>query len=313
MLQDKKAFMISKIRTEKTYNTAIHSILGELKYRILYLLLLTTALVTLIYFNFGFYIEFQNSYYLNYYQCIDFNWSEGIKELNESAAPNGCNVSNSFCFTDRQGLGAEVNTISSPKAQLYRTLDSTSSMANAKSDTLHLLQGLSRRPTGPFLNRVSPILIEIDEFKQFFVNFVIYFSGQVAFLYDLSASNFNKSLNPQDLSQRLVFSFYVMLLFYQLTAFLAYHSFCFLSPATTKQFRLKLFSSLQMLLSILLIHFLALPYAVSINEELSIESLDSELFFSVNFDLLNSWIECFYYLLLLAGFFMVYYLYLKRN
>jgi hypothetical protein len=67
-------------------NSKLGDIIIELKYRILYSSLLIVTLMGLIYLNLGLHIEFQGSYYLNYYQFIDFNWFEGVNELNENKA-----------------------------------------------------------------------------------------------------------------------------------------------------------------------------------------------------------------------------------
>jgi hypothetical protein len=42
-----------------------------------------TILSGLIYLNLGLYVEFLWSYYLDYFQFIDFDWSEGVQELNQ--------------------------------------------------------------------------------------------------------------------------------------------------------------------------------------------------------------------------------------
>jgi hypothetical protein len=205
------------------------------------------SLLGLIYLNLGLYIEFQGSYYLNYYQFIDFNWYEGVKELNQSLIINPSRDP-SLVLSSRL-KGGEINT-------------------------------------------------EINEFKNFFISTVNYFSGQVKLFIDLTEGNTNQLLKKQSYSQQLLFSIYMMFLFYQLTALLSYHFFCFLGPGLLKQSRVKLFQGLQMLFLTLLLHFLTLPYVITIFEELQIESLDSELFFSAPFNLLNSWVRCFYFLLI---------------
>jgi hypothetical protein len=153
------------------------------------------------------------------------------------------------------------------------------------------------------------ITIEIDEFKNFFISIVSYFSGQIKLFLDFSGNQSNVVLEKQSYSQQLLLSIYMMFLFYQLIALLGYHCFCFLGPATLKQSRLKLFQGLQILLTMLLLHFLILPYAITIYEEFLIESLDSELFFSTSFNLLNSWVYCFYFLLITIVLFLLFFSY----
>lgn len=262
---------------------ALYNIVGELKYRGLYISLATISLLLLSYLNIGLYLEFQGSYYLNYYQFIDFNWAEGIKELNHNIKylkEAGTELSNEkYSFDNNcQALPQQSSLVifENPKNQRYI---------------------------------YESIVVEIDEFKNFFLSITNYFSGQTKFVIDLHQNKTQNIFDRKKISQQLIFSIYFMSLFYQLASFLGYHCFCFLCPAITKKNRLKLIKLLQAFFIILLLHFLTLPYVIAIYQELQIENLDSELFFSSQFGFLEDWIRCFYFLLVAVILLFVFILY----
>nr|YP_025803.1 SecY-independant transporter protein [Tupiella akineta]AAQ18762.1 SecY-independant transporter protein [Tupiella akineta] len=309
--------------TEKQKESPIiYGIIRELKYRVLYIGLAIMSLLGFVYLNLGLYIEFQGSYYLNYYQSIDFNWYESVKELNQSVvtltsrdasfpetlhkmqSPFG-GTNSSLKALNKHVIGAQLLY---PKQELldFKT-GYLNSVANANLQSVRnykLSHGTFEHGSW---NNSKPSNIEIDEFKNFFISTVSYFSGQMKLFLDFSEGNKIQLLEKQGYSQQLLFSIYMISIFYQLTALLGYHCFCFLGPATLKQSRLKLFRGLQILFNTLLLHFLALPYVVTVYEELQIENIDSELFFSVSFNLLNSWVHCFYFLLVTLAFVLMFF------
>lgn len=75
-----KKIPLSLPRSFNLPNLIIWDILNEVKFRVFYSLAIICILSCFIYLNLGFYVEFLWSYYLDYYQFIDFNWSEGIEE-----------------------------------------------------------------------------------------------------------------------------------------------------------------------------------------------------------------------------------------
>ena len=226
--------------------SGLDSISRELKYRVLYLGLVLLALTGFIYINLGLYIEFQWSYYFNYYQFSDFDWREGIRELSRW----------------------EVDFIN--------------------KDALHLEQkGLE-------------VGVEIEEFKNFFVSIISCFSTQ-------SSPALNQGLvgtasrQSGIVGSQLTYAIYLAFLTYQLILLSVYHSFCFFCPAVLQQSRVTLFSCLQGLILALLLHFMCLPYVLSIYEEFLIEGVDTELFYIPSRDLLTAWVACFYSLLTVMG------------
>lgn len=293
----------------------MHSVLGELKYRILYVGLLSCCLVGLIYLNLGLYIEFQWAYYFNYYQFIDFDWYEGIRELNKSLHPK--KPATYLTCTEEAGSGLfPLNpffegavdfkkSIVDQVAAFFTTLQKLQEVALTILDPWDKKASLAEQwregsfnynTTSPQNTHYEKVNVEIDEFNSFFISIVGCFSGQLAIpLLELPSSTSEITQTP---NRSPIFGLYIMLIFYQLATFIAYHCFCFLGPGVLNQSRIRLFRLLQTAFILFLFHFLATPYIVATNQELQIEGIDSELFFAANLDLLNSWIWCFYILLI---------------
>lgn len=297
----------SKNNPNSLKNSAIFSIFEEIKYRAFYLALLIIFLLGLVYLNYGLIIEFQGSYYSNYYQFIDFNWSEGVKEINESLTlktkPNSTyeNLNERF-FTLPDGSAATKELKKLYGSYLWLKNETIDQLENYQECEAHqktfLKQGFTlavspdRAKTTAFYKSSSFSSIEIDEYKPFFISTLSYFSGQIKFIYNV-AVNFESSFfeKPRNLY------IYFMFIFYQLAVISAYHGFCLVGPAMTQRFRLKLLKSLAFFYLLLALHFLITPTVMAICFELQIENLDSELFYGNSFDFLKLWIKSFYWLL----------------
>lgn len=278
--------------TQNTAQPIIKSILGEFKYRVLYTLLLLAMLIGLIYLNLGLYLEFNRAYYLGYYQFIDFNWSSGVVELNESLS----------CSHEKSPVGIRLesssNTVSesvSDEVQQAATVKFT--LSNGFAGAKPLVKNFYLLP-----------LVEIDEYRHFFISAVSFFAGGATAsserpINDSLGSVFAERAGRFENTGNFLwptfdgFSLYLVLVFYQLIAILSYQAFCFWCPAVIQKLRLQLGWYALVLFTLLLLHCLMLPSVLALFEEFQIESLDSELFQSVNFDLQNSWIKCFYFLL----------------
>nr|AOC61537.1 SecY-independent transporter protein [Gloeotilopsis planctonica] len=309
--------MNSKKIQKLSHRPAIYNIVGELKYRALYLLLVVLSLLGLVYLKLGLIIEFQGSYYLNYYQFIDFNWREGVKELNEGLISNSIasdkndssKVSNLIFFRLSkllEGLGLLLLSLESfiSSAFLWSPFDnetiaqveklqvsqeSNSTFFNS-TDTQNAWESKANALEAIHQTR-SFAFIELDEYKPFFISTLSYFEKQIKFIYSVSCKTdvffFEKPKNAL---------IYLMFVFYQLTGILAYHGFCLVSPGITQPYRLKLIKNFLVFYLILCLHFIYNPMIMAVYFELQIESLDSELFYGNSFDFLKLWVKCFYWL-----------------
>nr|AOC61515.1 SecY-independent transporter protein [Rhexinema sarcinoideum] len=278
-------------------NSAIFSIFEEIKLRAFYLALLIIFLLGLVYLNYGLIIEFQGSYYSNYYQFIDFNWCEGVKEINESLTlktkPNSSEVDpseNNFKFFKFKKF---INSFLWPKKEAVNQLESYQECKAHKNiflkQNLTLAASPDKAKTIAFVKNSSFSSIEIDEYKPFFISTLSYFSGQIKFIYNV-AVNFENSIFEKPKDKIL----YFMFIFYQLAVITAYHGFCLVGSAMTQHFRLKLLKSLTFFYLLLALHFLTTPMVMVVCFELQIENLDSELFYGNSFDFLKLWVKSFY-------------------
>ena len=270
-------------------------IYGELKYRVIYSCGLITCLVTLIYLNLGLILEFQGSYYFNYFQCTDFMWVEGLKE-------------HTIIFPD--GVKRPFHPL-----EKYRTMPDLFSGPCGNWDFLDFKSFF--RPEERFTKasdslvnpsgRVERGSVELDEFKPFFLSNLNYFSVQdiswgshgntqsprILGLTNISGTPENNTRIPQD---------YFTIGFYVLSGVISYQAFSFGYPAILQSSRPTLGWGYSMFWVFQSIHFLMLPYMVAFSEELKIECLDSELFFGGQNSLHSVMINCFWLLLFMTYF-----------
>jgi len=250
-------------------------------------------LFALIYIQLSLILEFQVSYYLNYYNFIDFSYNEGLKERYDyfynvtNAIQKEFTKENNIVYTNNNSISKINSYLSYLKSKLlfYNIMFKVENYSKLSVITKQCIT----------------LTLEPDEYKHFFLSNLIYFSGNDKVISSLS-EGLQKKIIYQSQSITIVFYIY---LFYSNFIFVVYNFFCFFCPAYVKSARLKHFFIFNFIYSFHILLFLLLPYSVALYEEVIIESLDSELFYTGDFDLLNAGIIVFFAILLLSLIFFL--------